>query len=198
MSAARRWIWSFCAWLTVVFCAQPAFAHPGHAGSAFADGWLHPFSGLDHLLAMIAVGLLAVRLGGRALWIVPGSFLGGMLLGGLTGAAGLPCPHIEAGITASVLVLGLLVAASRAVPLAAGVAIVTIFAVLHGHAHAAEMIPGGSLAAYAAGFLLATALLHAAGIVAGVALAAASTRTHVRALGGAIAAAGLLLCLGWI
>ncbi|HEY5311002.1 MAG TPA: HupE/UreJ family protein [Pirellulales bacterium] len=181
--------------ILVVGAAQPALAHPGHAGSGFSDGWWHPIFGLDHLLAMIAVGLLAVRLGGRALWLLPCGFLGGMLLGGAAAAAGLPCPHVESGIVASVLVLGLLVAASRTVSLPIGVATVMAFAVLHGHAHAAEM-QGGSFVAYATGFLLATALLHASGIVVGMALARGIRVPAIRALGGAIAAAGLLLCLG--
>ena len=198
MSASERRAWSLVAWFAVVGAAQPALAHPGHVGSEFVDGWLHPFFGIDHLLAMVAVGLLALRLGGKALWIVPGCFLGSMLLGGLAGAVGLPCPHLEFGIMASVLVLGLLVAASRIVPLAAGVGAVAAFAALHGHAHAAEMVQRGSFASYAAGFLLATALLHVMGIVAGAALALGIHERAIRALGGAIAAAGLVLCLGLI
>jgi urease accessory protein len=198
MPAFQRRAWICFAWFAVLGLVQPALAHPGHVGSEFVDGWLHPFFGLDHLLAMVAVGLLAVRQGGPALWMVPGCFLGSMLLGGLAGAAGLPCPHAEYGIMASVLVLGLLVAASRMVPLAAGVGAVAAFAALHGHAHAAEMAQGGSFASYAAGFLLATALLHALGIAAGMTLARGVHERAIRAVGGAIAAAGLLLCLGLI
>jgi urease accessory protein len=182
--------------ILVVGAAQPALGHPGHAGSEFSDGWWHPLLGIDHLLAMIAVGLLAVRLGGRALWMLPCGFLGGMLLGGMAAAAGVPCPRVESGIVASVLVLGLLVAASQTVSLPIGLAVVMAFAALHGHAHAAEMVAGGSFVSYAAGFLLATALLHATGIVAGMALARGIRPQAIRALGGAIAAAGLLLCLG--
>jgi urease accessory protein len=195
MSAFERRTWTIMAGILVAAAAQPVLAHPGHAGSGFSDGWWHPFLGLDHLLAMIAVGLLAVRLGGRALWMLPCGFLGGMLLGGVAAAAGVPCPQVEAGIVASVLVLGLLVAAGRTVSLPIGLAAVMAFAALHGHAHAAEM-QGGSFVAYAAGFLLATALLHATAIVAGMALARGIRVPAIRALGGAIAAAGLVLCLG--
>jgi len=174
--------------------AQPAFAHPGHGGHDFVDGWRHPFLGFDHLLAMFAVGLLAARMGGRAVWLVPCSFLASMIAGGLASAMGLALPGVEYGILASVLVLGLLVAVTKVVPLAYGAAIVALFAFFHGFAHAAEMSPGGSLAAYAAGFVLATSLLHAAGIASGQLLLQRSGSLRVlRWTGGLITAAGLLL-----
>jgi urease accessory protein len=197
MSTLARRTLTIMAGMLISGAAQPALAHPGHAGSEFLDGWWHPLLGLDHLLAMIAVGLLAVRLGGRALWILPCGFLSGMLLGGLVAAAGVPCPQVEAGIVASVLVLGLLVAASRTVSLPVGLAAVSAFAVLHGHAHAAEM-QGDSMIGYAAGFLLATACLHATAIVAGMMLSRGIRMPAIRALGGAIAAAGLVLCFSML
>lgn len=192
---ARRGSIVLAAMLTLVL-ARPALAHPGHLGSSFDDGWWHPLLGADHLLAMIAVGLLAVRLGGRALWMLPGGFLVAMLAGAAAAILGLACPGVESGIVGSVLVFGLLVAAGRVVSLPAALAAVVLFAMLHGYAHAAEMLAGGAFAAYAAGFLLATALLHAGGMVAGMALSRGIQPRAIRLAGGAIAAAGLLLCWG--
>ncbi len=183
--------------------ATPAFAHPGHGGHELVDGWMHPFTGADHLLAMVAVGLLAVRMGGRALWIMPATFLGGMLVGGLLASAGVSIPGgqfgiVEYGISASALVLGLLIAATGVIPLKYGAMLVTLFALCHGHAHAAEMTTGGSLPIYAAGFLLATTLLHASGIVLGMAMAHWLDNRAVRLAGGLISIAGLMLLCGWI
>ncbi|MBX7165119.1 MAG: HupE/UreJ family protein [Pirellulales bacterium] len=174
----------------------PALAHPGHPEGTFHDGFNHPLLGLDHLLAMVAVGLLGVRLGGRSLWLMPVSFLSAMLVGGLAAAAGMPLPLVEYGILASVLVLGALIATSVRFPVAAAAALVAAFAFFHGHAHAAEMVAGGSLAPYAGGFLLATASLHALGIGGGLLLARIANSNAVRAAGGAISAATLLLALG--
>jgi urease accessory protein len=193
----------------VVALAQPAFAHPGHAGHDFVAGWEHPFFGFDHLLAMIAVGLLAVRMDGKAIWVIPCAFLGSMTLGGIAAAVGMPLPGVEYGILASVLVLGLLIAATKVVPLGYGAALVALFAFFHGHAHAAEMATGSSLATYAAGFLLATALLHAAGVAGGLLLknsrvlspasdSATPNSTTLRWAGGLISLAGVLMCFGLV
>jgi urease accessory protein len=184
--------------LFLMAMAQPALAHPGHAGHELADGWWHPLAGADHLLAMVAVGLLGVRLGGRGLWLMPAAFLGSMLAGGLLASAGVPFPGVEWGIMASVLVLGLLVAATSAVPLWIGALLVGLFAACHGNAHAAEMVAGGSFGSYAAGFLLATATLHAAGIVVGMLLARQIDIRALRWSGAAIAAASLLIVLGLV
>lgn len=181
--------------------ASPALAHPGAPGHEFVDGLEHPIFGLDHLLAMVAVGLLAVRIGGRALWAMPAAFLASMLAGGLAASAGLQLPGVEYGILASVLVLGVLIAATRIAPLPVAAGLVALFAFFHGYAHAAEMVNGGSLGAYAGGFLLTTALLTAIGVAAGLAL----SRAHVgrlshgvllRIAGGLITAAGALLVIG--
>jgi urease accessory protein len=184
----------------VIFLAvvQPALAHPGHRGHDFVDGWQHPLTGIDHLLAMVAVGLLAVRLGGKALWIMPCTFMIGMLLGGIAAAAGVPLPGVEWGIAFSVLALGLLIAVSKVVSLKIGAALVALFAIFHGHAHAAEMAGGGSLATYAAGFLLATALLHLCGVLGGMLIARSMSERALRFTGGMICAAGILLLCGVI
>lgn len=196
MTSCKRLALAVLVLSLVVLPASNALAHPGHPGHDFGDGFAHPMLGLDHLLAMVAVGLLAVRIGGAGLWIMPVSFLTCMLVGGLAAAAGVPLPGVEYGIMASVLVLGLLVASTRIAPLALGAVLVAAFAFCHGHAHAAEMVSGGSLGPYAAGFLLSTALLHTAGIGLGYALSKWIDLRTVRWTGGAITAAGLLMFVG--
>jgi len=175
---------------------QPALAHPGHVGHDFGSGWWHPMMGWDHLLAMVAVGLLAVRLGGRAVWLLPMTFLGSMMAGGMMAGAGLPMVGVEAGTAASVLVFGLLIAATWRVDLRVGTASVAMFAALHGYAHMAEVASGASLSAYAGGFLLATAALHVCGIAIGLAIVRMANRDAVRWTGGAVAMASLVLMLG--
>jgi len=174
-----------------------AFAHPGHIGD-FHAGWQHPLTGFDHLLAMVAVGLLAVRVGGRGLWLVPGAFLIAMLVGGLTAGAGWQLPGVEMGIVASVIVLGGMIASAGAAPVWLATALVAVFALCHGHAHGAEMTAGGSLATYALGFLLATAAIHLVGIAAALGLAQFQRSSAARFVGGAIAACGVLMIVGWI
>ncbi|MBX7071753.1 MAG: HupE/UreJ family protein [Pirellulales bacterium] len=180
----------------VVSWSQTVLAHPGHPGHSFSDGALHPLNGLDHLLAMVAVGLLAVRLGGRAIWALPVTFMGAMLAGGLLASVGMPLPGVEYGIGGSVLVFGLLVASRRVMPLFASCVLVGLFAMFHGHAHAAEMAAEGTFGMYAAGFLLSTATLHAAGIVGALALAKGWRSDAVRVCGAAISAASLMILLG--
>ena len=134
------------------------------------------------MLAMVAVGLWAGLNGGRALWVWPVAFVGVMVAGGALGIAGVPLPMVEPGILASVVVLGLLVLAAAQLPVALGAAIVAVFALLHGHAHGAELPAEAAAVTYAAGFAIATALLHALGL--GVAYLAQSERgTHARARG---------------
>ncbi|MCC7084128.1 MAG: HupE/UreJ family protein [Pirellulales bacterium] len=180
------------------FAPAIAQAHPGHGISDrwgdFPSGWIHPFTGIDHLLAMVAVGLLAVRMGGRGLWLLPMAFLGSMLLGGAAAFANWSLPGVEAGILTSVLVFGSLLALTRVVPLWLGVALAAMFAMFHGYAHASEM-GGESATRFAAGFLLATAALHAAGIAAGMVLAFWRQEKTIRIVGGAIAAAGLVMMI---
>ena len=149
--------------LSLLLVAAPlAQAHPGHEGHDFtwdfSGGFAHPLSGWDHLLAMIAVGLWAAQLGGRARWLVPSAFVGVMALGAALGHAGLMFPGVEQGIAASVLVLGLLIATAVRLPVAAGMALVGLFAGFHGIAHGAEMPATAGGLSYGAGFILATAL----------------------------------------
>ncbi|MFD2192364.1 HupE/UreJ family protein [Pistricoccus aurantiacus] len=171
-----------------------AWAHvgPGHPGG-LAQGLLHPLLGIDHLVAMVAVGLWAAQCGGRALWALPLSFMAVMLLGGLIGMAGIAMPFIEPGIVASVLVLGLLIAAAVRLPLVASSALVGLFAVFHGHAHGAEMPATASGLAYAIGFVLATGVLHCCGIGLGLFTKRLAGPRLAQYAGVTIAAFGLYL-----
>lgn len=177
--------------------ASPAFAHTGvDSVHGFAAGLAHPMVGADHVLAMVAVGLWAGLIGGRALWAWPAAFVGVMAIGGAIGMAGLGLPWVEAGIGLSVVALGLLVALKAPAPLAVGAALCGAFALFHGHAHGAELPHGMGGITYAAGFLLATAALHAAGIGLALGLARFATPMLTRAAGGAVALAGLALLAG--
>lgn len=145
-----------------------ALAHPGHEhASGLLSGLAHPLFGLDHLLAMLAVGLWGAQLGGRARWALPVMFVGVMLLAGGLGLAGLPLPGVEHGIVASVVVLGLALLWAGKLPLAPSAALVGAFAVFHGHAHGTEMPAEASALLYALGFAIATAALHIGGLLLG-------------------------------
>jgi urease accessory protein len=203
MRSLRRLIAPAAVLMGAWLLANTAWAHPGHehdllGNHSFLNGWLHPLAGLDHLLAMVAVGLLAVRVGGRAVWLLPATFLASMCAGGLMAGLGLPVSWVEHGIAASVLVFGLLLAAWGQTPLRLGVPLVASFAVFHGWAHVAEMSSATAAAPYVAGFVLATALLHLAGLAAGLALRRGSLERSQRRLGWAIAAASLLAFAGWL
>jgi len=184
--------------LIVLTFGHNAFAHTGGASvSGLAAGFGHPFSGLDHILAMIAVGIWASILSGRALWLVPASFVLAMVFGGVVAFSGLGIPAVEIGIVGSVIALGILIAFNVRLPVALGMAAVAVFALFHGHAHGAEMMAGSSGLTYALGFALATSGLHLAGIGLGTLATRASSGRLVPLCGGSIAAAGLtLLVLG--
>jgi urease accessory protein len=187
--------------LAAALLPTAALAHTGiGAAGGFALGFWHPIGGLDHVLAMMAVGALAVRLGGRALWLVPAAFVAMMAVGGFAGMAGLQLPFVETGIALSVVVLGLAVAPQWKLPVAAASALVGLFAIFHGHAHGSEMPVDASGIAYAVGFVLATAALHVAGIGLGVAVGriGARSRLALRASGGAMALAGVALLSGYL
>lgn len=182
----------------------PSLAH-AHVGVGHADGlahgFWHPLSGIDHVLAMVMVGLFAAQLGGRALWLVPAAFVAVMAIGGAVGFAGLPVPFVELGIGLSIVVLGAAVALGFKTVVAAAMALVGFFAVFHGYAHGAEMPVSAAGLAYGAGFLAATALLHAAGLGLGLMLASKagpSGATLIRATGGLTAVAGLAVMSGVI
>ncbi len=178
-----------------------ASAHPGHeTAPGFIHGFLHPLGGLDHILAMVAVGLFAAQLGGRALWLVPASFVAAMALAGVAGVSGLGLPYVEAGIALSIIVLGAAVALQATMPVAAAMGLVAFFAVFHGYAHGAEMPETMSALGYGAGFVLATAALHAAGVGLGVLIGRSEvvSRRLIQVGGGAAALAGAALLAGAI
>jgi urease accessory protein len=158
-----------------------ASAHIGIGSTlGFAHGFTHPLSGLDHILAMVAVGTFAAKLGGRALWAVPLTFMALMVFGGALGMAGITLPFVEAGIALSVVVLGLAVAIRLEWPIAAAMALVGAFAIFHGHSHGTEMPLDTAGAQYALGFVTATGLLHLAGLGIGLGIGAAGTRHSQR------------------
>ncbi len=184
--------------LAALLLALPTLAH-AHTGAGsthgLTSGFAHPILGLDHLLAMVAIGLWAAQTGGRALWAIPATFVGVMALGGALGIAGVAVPFIEPGILVSVLLLGLLIALAVRLPLAAALPLVGLFALFHGAAHGDEMPPDASGLTYAAGFLLATAALHAAGIGLGLGFNRLADAPLVRFAGAAIVVTGLTLAL---
>ncbi len=180
--------------------AGPALAHVGQGHVAgFAQGFAHPLSGLDHIIAMVAVGLYAAHLGGRNLWLVPSTFVATMIFGGILGHSGFPLPLVEGCIGLSVVVMSLAVAAGANLPTVAAMALVSLFAVFHGHAHGSEGAELSSFLPYAAGFVIATALLHLSGIGLGLGLdkfGASASLALKRAVGVAGALAGVVILAG--
>lgn len=177
--------------LAVAILTTPALGHPGHAGHGFADGLAHPLLGTDHVLAMLAVGLWAAQLGARAFWCVPLAFVVCTLLGSALALGGIQLPMVESGILASVVVLGLLVAVAARVPTLVAALGVGLFAILHGHAHAAGLTAGTAPVAYLVAFALATAFLQGIGLALGTCLSRWASQQWVRYAGGAISMAGI-------
>ncbi len=181
----------------LIWTALPALAHldPVEHGS-FSAGFTHPLFGLDHVLAMIAVGLWAALLGGRAVWLVPAAFVATMTLGFAVAMAGLPLPFVEPVILASVVILGLLVAIALPVSPVIGMVIAGLFALFHGHAHGSELGAATAIP-YGAGFVIATACLHAAGVALGLSVRRLLTSRRgdiaIRGAGAAVALGGLAL-----
>jgi len=171
-------------------CAS-AGAHTGSMSGGFAGGLAHPLFGPDHVAAMLAVGLWGAFLGPPAIFILPIVFPMVMAGGGVMGILGLALPGVETGIALSAVVLGLMVALAARPPLWIAAALVGAFAVFHGHAHGAELPPGADAVAYSVGFVVATGLLHLAGIGFGWLARWPVGRIAVRAAGAAIALAGV-------
>ena len=175
-----------------VLASGAVSAHVGvHPDGGFATGFAHPFFGLDHLLAMVAVGVWAVQLGGRQLLMVPATFVLAMVAGALAGKYGIALPQVESMVALSVLALGVLVALAARAKWYWAVPVVAAFALFHGHAHGTEMPEFSAPWQYFAGFTLATAALHALGVGGGVAL-----KTHPAILRAGGAAIGLVG--GWL
>lgn len=184
---------------TLLLISMPAFAHSGGSiAGGFASGVLHPLLGPDHVIAMVAVGMWGVFLGAPAIWLLPVVFPLVMALGGILGIVGVPLPAIETGIAASAIVLGLMVALAARPPLWAAAVLVGAFAIFHGHAHGTELPAGADAAAFSIGFVMATGLLHLAGIGFGFAAVWRTGRIAVRAAGAAIAVLGAAFLAGMV
>jgi urease accessory protein len=189
----KRWQ-QFTIAVVALALAPAAQAHIISAqGGGFGAGFAHPFTGLDHMLAMIAVGLWAAQLGGRARWAVPLAFMGAMTVGAGLALAGVRLPMVETGIASSVLVLGLMIAFAARLPVVVSAVLVGAFAVFHGHAHGNELPQAASEALYGAGFLLATGALHVFGLSLGARMHRVLDPVWLRSLGGGIAAMGAVM-----
>ena len=176
----------------------PVFAHAHHVAgetAGFISGFSHPVHGLDHILAMLAVGLWATQLERRALWMVPGAFVGLMAAGGALGLSGLHLPLVEAGIVASVLVLGSFIAVAARFSVTTAMMLVGAFAMFHGFAHGSEMPVSASSVSYLAGFMVSTAMLHLCGIALGMASQVSLDKRWIRLAGVGIAVAGLFMAI---
>lgn len=173
--------------------ASPALAHTGigHA-SGLAAGLAHPFLGADHLLAMLSVGIWSALAAPRKAWLAPAAFVAAMIVGATLGIAGIGLPAVESMVAASVLALGLMVVAGTRLPAWAGIALIGVFAVFHGHAHGSEAT--GAIVAYIVGFASATATIHLAGI--GIGLTAARATWLRYGLGLVVAGSGMAMLAG--
>jgi urease accessory protein len=178
----------------LVLASRPALAHivDGSATGGFLGGFAHPMFGLDHVVAMVAVGLWGAFLGPPAIWLLPITFPMVMALGGAIAILGVPVPAVEIGIALSAVVLGGMIALAARPPLIIAALIVGAFAIFHGHAHGAELPPGTDAVAFSIGFVMATGLLHLAGIAFGLLTRWPGGRIGVRAAGVAIALVGAL------
>ncbi len=175
-----------------------AHAHPGHGAGTGGIGWglAHPFTGLDHILAMVAVGLWAVQLGKRALWLLPVSFVSAMTAGAALGMSGVQLPFVEPAILASVIGLGAVIAFAARLPLGASAAAVALAALFHGQAHGSEIPAGTAGFQTMLGVIIATALLHALGVAGGLGLQRIAQHGVIRVAGAAILSVAVLIGLG--
>jgi urease accessory protein len=188
-----RMAFARAAWLLMVaMLSLPAWAHE-QAGQAagFVTGLLHPVSGFDHVLAMVAVGLWGAQLGAPAIWLLPVTFPLVMAFGGFLGLVGVPLPGVEIGIAVSAIVLGAMVATQSRPPVWVAAAAVGFFAVFHGHAHGTELPAGQSGLLYSIGFVIATGCLHATGIAIGLIHRWRQGRIALRGAGAVVTAAGV-------
>ncbi len=178
--------------LVVLLWAETALAHAQQGQAAgFLIGLVHPISGLDHVLAMVAVGLWGAQLGSPAIWVLPLAFPMVMALGGMLGLMGVPLPGIEYGIAASAILLGAAVMYEMRPPLAMAAALVAFFAIFHGHAHGTELPPGQSAMLYSMGFVVGTGCLHATGIGIGTVHRWTWGQKLLRAAGAVVAMGGV-------
>lgn len=184
--------------MLVLAFASPVLAHEGEGAiGGLTSGFLHPLLGLDHLVAMVGVGLWGAFLRTPAIWLLPIAFPLVMAFGGVLGIAGVSLPAVESGIAFSAIAIGLCVALALRPPLWLAVLVVSAFAVFHGHAHGTELPSAANPLTYALGFVVATGLLHLCGVVLGMLSASTAGQYAVRAGGAAIAAVGLAFLTGY-
>jgi urease accessory protein len=180
--------------LALLFSSTNLFAHPLlGTQSGFSNGFFHPLSGLDHILAMLAVGIWAAQMGGKAKWIIPITFVGIMSVGGMLGMNNISLPFAEIGILVSVVVLGVLILAGVRLPMLVSSILVGVFALCHGHTHGTELPAAASGVMYAIGFALTTIVLHLSGIGFGTAVTKIANEKIVKFSGAVIALMGLIL-----
>ena len=182
--------WVLVALLFLLVARLEAHVQSGQA-AGFLTGLKHPISGLDHVLAMIAVGLWGAQLGAPAIWLLPVTFPMVMAFGGFLGLVGVPVPATEVGIALSAILLGAAVATEIRPPLAATAALVAFFAIFHGYAHGTELPKGQNGFTYSIGFVIATGCLHGVGIAIGLIHKWPAGKTALRATGAIVALAGV-------
>lgn len=176
----------------LLLCAPTAFAHPQKGDAVgFLTGFRHPISGLDHVLAMVAVGLWGAQLGRPAIWLLPVAFPMVMATGGMLGLMGVPLPGTEYGIALSAIMLGAAVMLEVRPPLAVAAILVSVFAIFHGHAHGTELPAGQSALLYSMGFVIATGCLHAVGIGIGTVHRSGWGQKALRVAGSLVAVGGV-------
>lgn len=182
---------------TIALAPTVVFAHTGVGTiGGFTSGFTHPILGLDHLLAMLAVGIWGAQIGGRSVWMLPVAFPLIMAVGGFLGASGVPFPFVETVIALSVIGLGLAIALALKPVESVSLAVIALFAVFHGHAHGAELPRSADPAAYGIGFVMATGLIHLTGIAFGMFVGSLARGRVARASGVAISLAGIYFLLG--
>jgi len=183
--------------LLMLLAVTPAWAHAQKGAAAgFLNGLRHPVSGLDHVVAMIAVGLWGAQLGQPAIWVLPVTFPMVMALGGFFGLIGVPLLGVEIGVALSAVALGIMVATESRPRLVVAGLLVAVFAVFHGHAHGTELPEGQSGMLYSIGFVIATGCLHGVGILISLVHRWRAGRTAIRIAGAAITATGLYFLVG--
>ena len=179
---------------TALLAPATVLAHnPAGIAGGFASGFMHPLTGIDHILAMAAVGIWGTQLGAPAIWALPVAFPLVMSIGGAMGVRGVPLAGVEIGIAASALLLGLMIFSEARPSLVAAALLVGFFAIFHGYAHGTELPHAGNPLAYGVGFVLATGLLHVSGIALGLIHRWPSGARVLRLAGGGISLAGLFL-----